>query len=151
VGDALFGADGADHLLFRIQIHLNSCAVVKGNFPAQVAHAAGNGVAMGFGVLGHFAQLADDRIRGRVHGVSHAQIDDILAVPAALHLHLVDHTEQVRGQLGHAFGKLDRVSSAMIFSFSGWQHLFVGPENKNPRDRPARGLKQTGPVSGPAQ
>ena len=140
MGDALFGADGANHLVVRIQRHIIVFLVVFGDLPAQVAHAVGHGIPMGFGIVGHLHQFVDHRLRCRVHGVAHAQIDHIVPIPAFFHLHLVDHAEQIGGQLGHAPGKFN-----IDCFFHGYFvfHSKTSFANRNPGSvLPIRGLKR---------
>jgi hypothetical protein len=60
--------------------------------------AARHRVAVGIGALGGFDQLGDDVFRGRLVGVAHAEVDDVLAAGASLGLQIVDDVEDVRRQ-----------------------------------------------------
>ena len=107
VGDALLGADGADDFGIAVQFHTVIGLVAQGDFPAQAAQAVGGRVAVGLGIPGHLAQLFTYRGGGRIDGIAHAEVDDVVPPAAFFHLRFVDHAEQVGRQLVHAPGKAD--------------------------------------------
>ena len=53
---------------------------------------------MGIAPLRGFAQLVDDVLRGRLIGIAHAEIDDVLATVAGRHLEIVHLAENVGRQ-----------------------------------------------------
>ena len=60
-------------------------------------------------VLGHLAELGDDRVRRGVRRVAHRHVDNVDAVAALLVLETVNAAEEVRWQLVHALAELDRI------------------------------------------
>ena len=95
VGDALLGADGDDGLGVGIEIDVVAGLVPVGDGAAQAGQAAGDGIAMGGGLLRGLDELVDDVLgRGSV-GVAHAEVDDVFAAAAGAGLHLAGDVEDI--------------------------------------------------------
>ena len=105
--DTFLGADGADDFGIAVQIHTVVLLIAVGDFAAQAAQAVGRRIAVGLGVARHFAQFFTDGRGGRIDGVAHAEVDDIVSPAAFFHFRFVDHAEQVGRELVHALGKTD--------------------------------------------
>jgi len=105
VGDALLGADGDDGFGFGIEIDVVAGLVPVADGLAQTGDAAGDGVAVGGGLLRGLDHLVDDVLGGGAVGIAHAEVDDVFAPAAGGHLHFAGDVEDVGGQSLNA-GKL---------------------------------------------
>ncbi len=107
-GDALLGADEADHLVGLVQVrHAEALGVPTRHGLAEGRQALVVRVAVVGGVLGGFVEGVHDESGGRQIGVADAQADDVHAARGDLLLHAVDLGEQVGRQFGNALGQLE--------------------------------------------
>jgi len=98
VGQAFLGAHGHDHFLVVVQLHVEAVAVPVGHGLPQAVDALGSAVAVVDGLLHGLHELVHHVLgRGQV-GVAHAQVHDVGALVAQLHLELVDRGENIGRQ-----------------------------------------------------
>ncbi|MNP08404.1 hypothetical protein D3C76_1004720 [compost metagenome] len=98
VCQAFLGTDGDDGFAFRVDIDLVAVLVPARDSPAQTRNATGGGIAVGVIALGDLYQLLDDMRRRGAVGVTHAQVDDVLATTTGGHLQLGSDIEDIRGE-----------------------------------------------------
>ena len=111
VRQPFLGAEGGDHLGFRVQPDVEAPLVVAGQRPPQSGNALADGIAMGARVLHRLDQLGDDVRRRRAVGIAHAEIDDVLAGNPGLRLRRVDLGEHVGRQAADAVELTGRIGA----------------------------------------
>jgi hypothetical protein len=94
----LLRADGDDRLAVRVQLNVETGLGTSADRLAQTRNAARHRVAMGVLTLRHLDQLVHDVLRGRLVGVAHAEVDDVLAPRSRLGLQLIDDVEDIGRQ-----------------------------------------------------
>ena len=107
VAETLFRSQADDHLVFGIEPHAVLLQILAGHFAAKLRNAGGFAVAVVGRIVRGFGQFFDDQFLGRIRGIAHAQIDDIVAVAAFLVFDGVDPRKQVRRQPLDAVGDVD--------------------------------------------
>ena len=85
-------------LALRVDAHVEAPLVPVAQGEAQLGDAARRRVAMVARVLRRLRELVDDGLRRGQVRVAHAEVDDVLAAPARLGLHVVDDAEDVGRQ-----------------------------------------------------
>ncbi len=101
VGEALFRAEGGDHLRLGIELDAEPARVIAGLRAAEARDAFRGGVAVGARLADCFDELVDHMLGGGQIGIAHAEIDDVGAAGASLRLELVDLLEDIRRQAPH--------------------------------------------------
>jgi hypothetical protein len=81
-----------------VQLHAEAAQIPVGDGEPQALDALGGGVAVVGGLLRRLGELLHDVLRRGQVGVAHAQVDDVRALVAHLHLEFVDLGEDIRRQ-----------------------------------------------------
>ncbi len=98
MGQALLRPDREDRLGLGVEVDVEPVLVPSADRPPQPRYALRHRVAVGILALRDLHQLVDDVLRGRLVGVAHAEIDDVLAARSGRRLELVDDREHVGRQ-----------------------------------------------------
>ena len=102
MGEPLLHPDGDDGLLFGVDIHVIAATVPIGDGRPQPGDAARSAVAMIPGVRRRLHQFFHDVRRGGEIGVSHTEVDDVVASAAGLDLQLVNARKNIGRQARNA-------------------------------------------------
>ena len=108
---------------FRIGVKLDAKAaliITRLRLP-QAGNTFRCRIAMGARITDRFHQFFDNMLRCRQIGVTHAEIDNILAIRARLRLQLVDALEHIRWQSIYAMKFVVHLSSIRLRASSAMQ------------------------------
>ncbi|CRI67327.1 hypothetical protein THIOKS1550019 [Thiocapsa sp. KS1] len=98
MGKPFLGADRDDRFAVRIQMDIEAIAVPVTDGATQPGDAARDRIAMRVLADRRLDQLVDDMLRCRLVGVTHAEVDDVLAPCSRFGLQLVDDVEDIGRQ-----------------------------------------------------
>jgi hypothetical protein len=98
VGQPLLRSDRGDRLRFRVEVHVVFPLVPVADGQPQLRDPAGKRITVVPGVADRLDKLVDDVFRRGNIGVSHPQVDDVLAGVAQFRLELHHDRENVRRQ-----------------------------------------------------
>ena len=98
VGQPLLRSDRGDRLRFRVEVHVVFPLVPVADGQTQLRDPAGKRIAVVPRVADRLDKLVDDVLRRGKIGVSHPQVDDVLAGVAQFRLELHHDREYVRRQ-----------------------------------------------------
>ena len=100
--DAFLRPDRDDRFVVGIELDTPAARVPVTDRPPQSRNAFRNRIAVRIPALHRFDELGDDVRRRRTVGISHAEVDDVLAAPACGHLELGGNRKNVRRQARQA-------------------------------------------------
>ncbi len=82
--DPFLGSDGDNGLCLRIEVDVVVALVPGRDGMAQARDTSRSGVAMILAIPGDFDEFIDDVRRGRLIGIPHPKINDVLATMTSL-------------------------------------------------------------------
>ena len=100
--DAFLRPDRDDRFVVGIELDTPAARVPVTDRPPQSRNAFRDRIAVRIPALHRFDELGDDVRRRRTVGISHAEVDDVLAAPACGHLELGGDRKNVRRQARQA-------------------------------------------------